>query len=499
MKIKEYYKAFFSKSSTVTNYGVKVNIGQNLLYTFIVIGLVLGVGYVCDLDYICLSIIGVFSLFMVPIIVIAGLNQKVEAKKFEMVSSYLTNIIPLFIQKPKILNSLKEVNQLVDSRMKVKTQEAIDYIETNYEDPEPEKTALGFIEDEFKNTRIRAVHKTMLSIEAGNSKRHQETCMMLFEDVDAWIGRVNIFQQELKNKRMQMILLICLTVFMNTLMTYMYKSNETFAGYSDYKIYQISTSVFLIALLLTFTVTISKLHGAWIVNDYSKEEVNEMEKEYNKFINKETKISTVDFIVPIIFITLGLSVYFIFRNIIITVAIILASILMLIRALTRNGSARKKLSEYLKEEFPLWLRDISLNLNYLTVTNAISKSKEIASYPMEKEIEKFEQEHYINPASILPFTNFMADYDVPDALSSMKVLYSIQNLGTKEMETQITNLINRNQKLLEKSEQIKNQNQLAATNLLGFVPMGLFTVQLLINIVIVIMIMMNYLSGTVAF
>ena len=69
------------------------------------------------------------------------------------------------------------------------------------------------------------------------------------------------------------------------------------------------------------------------------------------------------------------------------------------------------------------------------------------------------------PESVIPFLDFMKEFDVPEIQSSMKMLYSISSGTGGDPKKQIAEIIRRNNMLLDKSE--KNAFDAAFAGLYG--------------------------------
>ena len=89
------------------------------------------------------------------------------------------------MQKPKIRYALGEVRDMSQGQMEVAIGHAVDYIDTTTDDENIMSTALTFIENEFPNSRIKAVHKLLLDVENGNSKEYKSIVENMYVDVES--------------------------------------------------------------------------------------------------------------------------------------------------------------------------------------------------------------------------------------------------------------------------------------------------------------------------
>lgn len=437
------------------------------------------------------------TILSIPFLTYSWFNQQYAGKKFEMVQSYVSNILPIFMQKPKIRYALQEVMDMSDGQMKNAIQHAIDYIDTASSDEDVMKTGLSFIETEFPNSRIKAVHKLLLDIESGNSKDYTDICENMYTDVEAWIRRVYSFQKELKSRRSSLIILCVFSMVLNLVFTAMYGSNEIFDGFTDRALYQWSTMLFIGLTLITIALIMTKMHGSWLVYDSDEKEEIENIRAYT-YINMNTdKPKKQDIMVGILLAITGLILVFVMNN---RVALVLFPLawFSVMRQKMKWNTKFKRVAKTLMLEFPVWLRGVSLNLHEMTVVNAIRESQKSCSYCMAKEIDKFFEIYDENPTSIKAFNDFLKEYKLEDVQASMKVLFTIQSMSAEEIKNQVAMIINRNQELLTKTETIRNQDALGAAEMLGYAPMVLLTVQLLMSMMLMFLHIMEYMDMIMA-
>ena len=135
-----------------------------------------------------------------------------------------------------------------------------------------------------------------------------------------------------------------------------------------------------------------------------------------------------------------------------------------------------------------------LDLNDMTVVSSIEKSMKNCSYMMRKELERFFEMYNEDPTSIRPFSSFLEAYKLEDVQSSMKILYTLQSMSKEEINKQVSSIIQRNQELLAKTEQLQNQESLGTAEMLGYAPMMLLTGQLIMSMVLMFIHIMEYMD-----
>lgn len=111
--------------------------------------------------------------------------------------------------------------------------------------------------------------------------------------------------------------------------------------------------------------------------------------------------------------------------------------------------------------FPQWLMDISLLLQTENVQVALYRTRANAPAVLRPAIEEMMEELQQNPESLEPYLNFLKDYDLPDVTAAMRMLYALSNGGYGSGEKQLSQILTRNQELLDKSERAGNEDALA--------------------------------------
>ena len=498
-RLKEALKRYNLKylKTEIQTYGFSYSTKDFIVQVAGILGVTFGVAYISMLEWRYILILMSFAFLLTPFLIYTWFQQLYNTKRFTMLTDYLSNIIPIFMQKAKVRFTLNEVETLCTGIMREKVQEALHYIDNNYDDTEVLKHGLEIIEQEFPNSRLKAAHKVMLSVENDNSVTYHEVCENMYLDIENWVKRVYTFQKDLKNRRNKLLLLCAMTLGMNCLFTYLYTGNIYFEGFTARPLYQISTSVFLGAMLMVAVMVITKLHGGWLINDLSNKDETRIAKAYDLIQKGKPKMKPADVVLGTI-CALGGGYFISFQeNLAVGLGLLVMALLLITHNSTKYRNAYRTVNKALTIEFPVWLREVSLSLNNMTVVNAIERSMEMTSYPLTKELHKFMDTVREDPTSIRAFSDFLIDFDLADAQSSMRVLYSIQNLGRKEVKSQVASLILRNQEMLDRAEQIQNEDAIQGVEMLGYVPIVIFSLQMMMSLVILLGHMMDKLSAAI--
>lgn len=478
----------------INKYGFDISLNTIAFYALIIIAIPTVIAYISKLESKYVGLVGLIGFFATPAVIYAYFKQKFNERRFEMVIDYLTNIIPIFMQKAKISYALNEIKELTKYQMRDAVEEALDYINENTDDTNAEKTALEIIEAEFPNSRIKAVHNLMQTVEFSNSTNFADVCQNMYIDVDAWIRRVNEFQQDLRDRRNKLLLLCLVTLAMNCIFVFLYTGSEYFAGFTNSPIYQMSTMFFILSIILVAAFTLMKLNGTWLIDDTTSTNENDIKRAYHIWEAGKQKIKKPEIVVSLLALSVGIF-FFSRASYLIAIVSLFVAIMVFTTQNRKYNTAFKKLNTHFSIEFPNWLRQVTLNLYTQTVINAIEESQYTCSYPMYRQLELFNEEIDKNPTSIKPFSELLHEFNLKEAQSSLKVLYSVQTYGQNEIKDQISSLVNRNQSMLDKAESLKNQSNLSGVETLGYVPMIIFSISMIVNMVLLFGFMMEMLGN----
>lgn len=455
---------------------------------------IIAIAYCSYLSFYYLLVVVICSVAIIPFIIKALIKQKRSFEEFEYLCNYLTNIIPVFIQKTKIRFALGELYEICDGSIKKTIEEAINYIDKTKDDPELLKNGLKIIEDKFPNSRVKSVHKFLLSVENTNSQSYKVIADNLNKDIEGWIKRTYSFQKDLKNRQIKILFLCIATLIMNVLFVYVYSSNELFNGFVDDPFYQISTFVFILLVVGIIALLVIKLNGEWLIEDIKINDEKRLKERYRYYKNGRQKLKPLDIIFTIFLDGAGFYFFFI-NNRFPAYAFWMLSLVLLTQKSRRYKNTKRFIAKQLTLEFPMWLREISLSLGNLTVLNAIESSSSLASYPMRREINHFLQDSKDNPSSIKPYNDFLNEYDIDDVKTSMRVLYAVNNVPKQDMKERVAKLIDRNQDLLAKSEKIRNYDSIGGIEAIGYLPTIVFSFHMMASMIIMLNYMINALGG----
>lgn len=492
---KKYSIKNFKKS--VNKYGYKYRTRDLILQFLGIIISIIIVGVLSKLEYKYIGILIFVGFLLTPIVILAIFKSLHSIKRFAILSDYLTNIIPIFLQKTKISYTLKELREISSYDMKESIDKAIFYLDNTKDDVNIYENSLKIIEKNFNNSRLGAVHKLLVDVEKNNSISFKDMANDMIVDIENWIKRTYNFQKELKSRKTKLLLLCLAILFMNSIFIALYNSNEYFAGFTNNLYYQLFTTVFICIIMIIATIILVKLNGNWLVDDISNNHDKDLKVAYT--IYKDGKTNNLVYLLFTIVFLIGGVYCFLINEKLICAACVIFAIIGFSRKDYKLKEAYKKINKNLMYEFPKWLRDVCLKVNDMTVLNAIESTLDDVSYPLKIELINFLKKAKKDPTSIKPYNEFLSEYKLDDAHNSMKVLYSINNVSKKEIKNRVSSLIVRNQELLATSEKINNDDEIMHIEAIAYLPTLVFCVQMMCSMFLMFSYMMANIQGAILF
>lgn len=487
LRLKTFFKRinFKSLKDEISGYGFDFSLNKYIANVVIVLTSMIGLSFFFKLKVSYILALSIVAIFTLPIIVLAQIKSLYHLKKFDEMVNYMSHMLISFKIHPKILNALKDTRDISDGALKAKIDEAITYITEDTNNINTYSQALAIIEKEYPNSRVHALHRMMITVENENSKNYQLSSDDLYSDIEAWTERTYIYQQELKLTKSRVVMSIVLALVICLMLVVGLPTELQL--FTNSPVYQFVTALLIALSLIIYCFVNSRLNGQWLLYDVTTSKQEEIIKnvEYIRHydINKAKKQNWIKASLFTPIIILG----FILSNPTFIVIGIIGTVFGYFQNSLIYKSKKNSVERELKIEFPLWLRDIALNLHNFVVTRAIRNSYDTAPTVLKPYLYDFINEIEKNPNSIVPYQNFLNEYNIPNLSNVMRTLYSIKQLGEVDSQNQITSLITRNQKMLANAEKIRNEDSLTGIGFISLAPILLASISLIINMILMMM------------
>lgn len=456
---------------------------KDLIIGLMVLILLVLTAWLFKLKVFAMAAIFIAGCALYPQIVKANDRLRENNDRFSNLTSYMENMIVAFKKNPKILMALVSTKDYCEGEMRLCVEQAIYIIENDASTPDIYNKALSVIESEFKNSRLKSLHKFLISVEQGNSVNYQENLDNLYYDIHSWVTRIFSFQKSLSDRKIKISIAMAASIgivaYFVRMMIRMENSLKG-ANLTGGLIYQIGTTVFLLVLMGLYTLMQSKLNSVWLIEDI---DIDNGGKIYKKLENAESPdkgkdiknalIAAIATCVPML--ALG---YFMKTSLFVVIGIVVATLVFVIGSRGKESDAATIRKELIKE-FPAWLRDVSVNLQNMVVVKAIAESVKEATPLMKLFAERFLIAVERDPVSMSPYNNFFGKFEMPELRTSVKTLYAMNNLSERDAVRQINDLTVRNQDLIRQSEELRLNDAISGVGFLSAVPMLVMSFKLM--------------------
>lgn len=386
-------------------------------------------------------------------------QQQIKEKylnKFHDVLLYMEQMIYSFKKQPKIRPALSDAQKVSSNRMKEIIEEVIVNIDSKMTDKIYEES-LDIIGKEYDCKRLRSLHEFIIKIEehGGDYENHMD---ILLDDIKQWGDRVALFIKNVERVKRNVIISIFSTLITCGFMAYLIPAEYR---YTNHPVYQICSTVMILLMMLSYLLVYKRMNIDWIQEKQMLSD-NMIVKHFvlvEKGYMNDKRLSLLERI--------------------------------------SYRKAKRTLENEIKKAFPDWIRDVAINLQNQTVQTAIENSYERLAFVLKRPVRKLLVDFEKYPVGIEPYDNFLREFDLDDIKSSVKMFYSINELGKAQSEKQIHSIIDRNNKMTRQAEEMKNSDQIGAATMFTAVPMGVGVVKIMVDMILMIVVFTSSISNVV--
>lgn len=478
------YLNFENLKTEINGYGYHYSFKSFLLQLVASFAIILVAAMICQLQLVpilCLLLVGIL---VTPYIILAQFRFLYEENRFTNSVSYMTQMIYSFKKTPKILNALIDTKAVITNKKCIETiDKAIQYIQAGKSENDLYKEALAIIEEEYGCDRMSTLHDYLMHVEKVGGE-YRNGLNILLNNLQGWTERSYGYQKERKQMKFKAAIAIILCIVICSIFANLLPDQFSIVGYP---VYQIASTVLLSVFVFIYAIIQSKLNGSWLTT--SKTIDDAMLNRYKDCASGSLLKKTYMKELPVLFASVIGTGHFLFqKNYTMTfVFVLLGGILAYWPALQKK-QAKNLIKKEVEKTFPDWIRNLSLNLQMQNVYVAIKETTPKTPYVLRTELEKLLTDINKDPVSIQPYNNFLAEYAVPEITTSMGMIYSLNKYGRADAERQINALIQRNDKMLEKAEILRNKDEIGITGfILMAVPELLTVVKMIIDMSLMLM------------
>lgn len=431
-------------------------------------------------SWITMVLLGGFFLGMIPVHRRKWRDYQKQLHRFNEASFYMEHILYAFLREHKIDKALIDVwEAMPEGDMRGTVGRAVEHMQMGYDDVELMGNSLKIIEEQYPCRRLTQIHQLMLHGESYGGDVEYPVNLLLEEKM-AWENRTLEMMQERKKQFSEVILSIIVSLGICGMVLH-------------FPVMDVDISASLIIQILTVVVIVLddiillKAQGYLAVDyltlDMMKQDdyyIRKM-KQYREYDEKkERKLS--------IMLALGFSVVeillFITGHSWAAAAGLFILLLLLNQHKVGRRLAKKSLVKNISCAFPNWLMDLVLLLQTENVQMALISSRQHVPGVLSQELEDLVEALEMNPESSLPYERFLKDFKIPQVQSAMSMLYSLSMGNCGNAKKQISELIARNQKMLDTGERIRLKDSNSGMYLLFLAPVLTASVKLVVDMAV---------------
>lgn len=443
---------------------------------------------VLKINWTVMAVLGVFFLIMIPVHRRKWKEYQRQLQRFNEASFYMEHILYGFLREQKIDKALMNVQEaLPEGKMKEVVTRAVDYMQMGYDDVELLENSLKKIEEEYSCRRLSQIHQLMLHGESYGGDVEYPVNLLL-EEKSAWENRTLEMMQERKKQFSEVVLSILVSLGICGIVLHFPVMDLDISG-------SMITQILTVAVMVIDDIILLKAQGYLAVDYLTLDKLLQEEyyvkkmKQYRQYDErKERKLSIIlssafSGVVVFMFIT---------RHVWAGAAGLFILLLLLNQHKVGRFLARRTLVKNISCAFPNWLMDLVLLLQMENVQMALVKSKKHVPGVLRQELEDMVDALEINPESSKPYEGFLKEFQIPQVQSAMSMLYSLSMGNCGNARKQISELIARNQKMLDTGERIRLKDLNSGMYLLFLAPVLTASVKLLADMAIFMIAFLQY-------
>lgn len=454
----------------------------------------LGLGIAYQMKPLWIILLAVGFILMMPLLVRSFFLNKYEEKRYYEVTTYIEQMLYSFRKNSKIINSLRDALAVFPEKTKMHETivKALHYSQSSNLEGNFYENILRIIEEEYPCRRIRSLHRYMIKVE-GVGGNHTAGIDALLKDRRLWVERRDAYKKDSKTVLTDIFVAIAFSVILACVIVRLMET--PIVSIPSSLLYQISTLLFLLSC--AFTICMAVKSTILRLND------GENEANSRKTLDKIKWLRTFDakkefkssFITACIFALLCIPGIFLSNPLFFIVGGSGFAYSLFLKTPLKKRRATKRVCREIEKMYPDWLLELALLLQVDNLHRAIEKTIDTAPLILKPDLMQLDNDILANPTGIEPFTSFFDFLPLPNVHSSMLLLYSITEFGKEESNHQILELIERNSLMMDKAEKYRNEDRLSITFILKFIPMGLSSIKLMCDLVIMLLSYMAVMTG----
>ncbi|MBR3771226.1 MAG: hypothetical protein IKL07_03060 [Clostridium sp.] len=489
MKNKLRYLRYRNLHSELARYGYEYT-PRKALYGYALLVLVAAVvGFLYKLEIPGVIAIILFGVLYLPSMMLQTMKGRYHTGMFSLANNYMEQFLYSFERTETVLSALREVANVFDNQaFEEVVNKAIDHILYSTDSEDTEKEALDMIGDFFNCDKVDTIHAFVLGAQRRGGDP-SSSIALLERNRSMWVSRICNLQKEFQVVKRNILFALVATLLICLLPLYLLGAN---LDISTMLFCQISAVVMIGLCIVIYVKADKRLCRSWIEKKPDNTRIEEKYLEVENYDEEaELKTSMKMAIAPII-IT---AILFIWKQ---HMGILLAGIVVVVFLLNQHKIghhlAKKKVAREIEKQFPEWLMQVALLLQTDNVQIAIRKSLEDAPNVLRPALMELIIELEIEPDSLIPYNRFLRRYQNPDVQSAMQMLYALSVGNFINIGAQIDELIERNNTMMDKAEQLHQEDLVAGMKVYILLPSLLASFKLMIDMSLLLVLFLQNLQ-----
>ena len=380
-------------------------------------------------------------------------RRKIYLEKYKSLIAYMEQMAYSFKKQPKIVLAISDAQKVCTGMIKEVLEETLIRIDRGSEENIYEN-ALKIIQEEYDCKRLRSLHEFLIKIEKHGGD-YENYLDILLEDIRNWNNNTSLFIKDVERVKRNVLISIFSTLITCGFMAYLIPAQYQF---TNRFIYQVCSTVMILTMMGAFILVQKKLNFDWT--------------QEKSFLGEKMIIKY----------------YFLVEK-----ACEDEKQLSLLERLSVK-KAKRRLEREIAKEFPDWIRDVAINLQSDTVQSAIENSYEKAPFVLKRPIRKLLIDFEKYPVGIEPYDRLLKEFELDEIVSSVKMFYSINELGKEDSQQQVQTIIERNNQMIHHAEEMKNKDYIGLASMYSAIPMLVGVVKIMIDMVLMILVFTSSVS-----
>lgn len=391
------------------------------------------------------------GLFLLPVVNRCMLRTYETKAEYLEITTYMEQLLCSYKRFRKISLSLEDCLTLYSekSRMGCVLRQMLHILRTGEGVPDKNITrvALAKLEVIYPSRRLRLLHEFVERAEQMGGDQ-EDALDILLCDLQMWKRRIILYQEKKQFIRIESVAAVGMALVLSCISIYLMP--WTLRSYlTETVIFQCSTGVVIILLMVMEIVLLSRMTGTWLD---CVEEARQKEQDRQQSCYKTVKSNRS-----------GISGYV----------------------------ARRVCQKTVEKEFPYFLLAMSIHLQQEGVYQAVKLSQGHMDGIFCQELRFLMDQIYADPSSLQPYLSFFGELDMPELRTGMKLLYAVNSNSFTDSGRQIRFLAEQNHVVMDQCEKRRLDNQIAGMALLKHIPLIFACMKIILDMLLLLMLTMG--------